>query len=381
MAHTTAIGCGCLLGAGGSPHLHAAEWSVQPVLSWSADYDSNRSLSVGAPGSESAILYGDLRLQRAMESTQILIEPKFDVRRYSDSIWGPGDDRSLNAALSWTGERMKVNFTGNIANQTTLTAELYETGIISADTRRRSKQANAEWDFSQSEHYQTFVQLGYQDASYSGAAQQQLPGYQYPSAALGERFFLSERLTFSVSAFGDSLISTAPGNSSHEYGGQAEVSYAYSETTTFDVAIGETKRVLTGQRGNGTNATVTASHTMSLGTASLNYTRSLVPYGIGYLVQRQQVTASVTRPLTAYLDLTATAIRVDNNSSTVTLGLDRPFYDTLSVGLNWKMGESWTLQPQVSTNWTKAIHTDTTVREWRAMLTTIWQPLPSSRSR
>ena len=381
MAHTTAIGCGCLLGAGGSPHLHAAEWSIQPVISWSADYDSDRSLSVGAPASESAILYGDLRLQRAMESTQILIEPKFDVRRYSDSIWGPGDDRSLNATLAWTGERTKGSFTGFIADQTTLTAELYETGIISADTRRRSEQANTEWDWLHSEQHQTFVQLGYLGASYSGAAQRQLPGYRYPSATLGERFFPTERLTFSVSAFADSLISSAPGNSSHEYGGQAEVNYSYSETTTFDVAIGETKRVLTGQRGNGTNATVSASHTMSRGTASLNYTRSLVPYGIGYLVQRQQVTASVTRPLTAYLDLTATAIRVDNNSSTVRLGLDRPFYNTLSVGLNWKMGESWTLQPAVSTNWTKAIHTDTTVREWRAMLTTVWQPLPSSRSR
>jgi hypothetical protein len=381
MAHTTAIGCGCLLGAGGSPHLHAAEWSVQPVISWSADYDSDRNLSVGSSASESAVLYGDLRLQRALESTQIVIEPKFDLRRYSDSIWGPGNDRSLNGAFTWTGEQMKTSFTGSIADQTTLIAELYETGIISTNTRRRASQANLEWDWSQSEHRQTFVQLGYLGASYSGAAQQLFPGYRYPTATLGERFFLSERLSFSVSAFGDSLISTAPGNSSHEYGGQGEVNYAYSETTTFDVAIGESKRVLTGERGSGTNAAVTASHTMSLGTASLNYTRSLVPYGIGYLVQRQQVAASMTRPLTPYLDLIANVTRIDNNSSTVRLGLDRPFYNNFSVGMNWKMGESWTLQPLVSTSWSKPIHTDTTVREWRAMLTTTWQPFPSSRSR
>src|SRR5579862_8451648 len=106
MAYPTAIGCGCLLGAGGMSHLHAAQWSIQPQLSWQVDYDTNRSLSPGAPGSEEAVLSADLQLQRSLENMQLMLEPHFDVRRYSDAIWGPGDDRSVTGSFSWGNERM-----------------------------------------------------------------------------------------------------------------------------------------------------------------------------------------------------------------------------------------------------------------------------------
>src|ERR1700722_9040840 len=130
MAHSTAIGCGCLLGAGAMSHLYAAEWSVQPIFSIETDYDDDRNLSTQPEGSEESILAGDVKLQRAMESTQFFLEPRFDLRRYSDSIWGPGNDRSLNAGITWAGELIKVSLTGYLANQTTLATELTETGII-----------------------------------------------------------------------------------------------------------------------------------------------------------------------------------------------------------------------------------------------------------
>jgi hypothetical protein len=391
MAYPTAIGCGCLLGAGGVSHLHAAEWSAQPIFTMAADYDSNRSLSEGASGSEEAVLYGDLKLQRALENTQIVLEPRFDLRRYSSSVWGPGNDRSLNAALTWTEERTKLTLTGFIADQTTLTTELLETGIINGDTRRRSEQANGEWDWSQNELRQSFLQVGFMSAAYSGSplVELELPGYRYPSAALGERFFFSERLTLSVSAFGDALTSQRQGNSSHEEGGQVEVVDQYTENTTFDVSVGESKRSLAGERGYGTNASATVTHNLERGNVSLSYVRSLVPYGTGVLVERQQVTAAVLRPLTPDLDANFSLLRIQNNASTVNLGLDRPYYDTALAGLNWKMGESWMLQPQASLGLTKPIpplgstaaFDDRTVFEWRLQLNLVWQPLPGSKSR
>jgi hypothetical protein len=391
MAYPTAIGCGCLLGAGGVSHLHAAEWSVQPTFSLQTDFDSDRNLSTQSQGSEEAVLYGDLRLQRAIENTQILIEPKFDLRRYSDSIWGPGNDRSLNAAFSWTGERLKASLTGYIANQTTLTTELLETGIINADTRRRTSQATGELDWSQSERRQAFLQANYLSTAFSGPplAELELPGYDYSSVALGERFFLSERLTLAASAFGDALTSARFGQSSHEEGGQLELTDQYSEKTSFDVSVGQSKRSLAGERGNGTNVSLTASHSLTLGSAALSYVRSLVPYGTGVLVQRQQITATLTRTLAPNLDATFTALRIQNNASTVRLGLDRPYYNNTALGLNWTMGESWKLQPLLTTSWSKPSpprdsppgFTEPSVFEWRASLTLVWQPFPASRSR
>jgi hypothetical protein len=372
-------------------HLHAAEWSVQPIFTVATDYDSNRNLAPGTQGSEEAVLYGDLKLQRAIENTQIVLEPKFDLRRYSDSIWGPGNDRSLNTGLVWTDERVKVSLTGFIANQSTLTTETLESGVITGNTRRRTEQASGEWDWSQNERRQSFLQLGYMGSSYSGSplVELELPGYRYPSASLGERFFLSERLTLSVSAFGDALTSARRGNSSHEEGAQVEFIDQYTEANSFDISVSQSKRSLSGQAGSGTNGSVTLTHLLERGSASLSYVRSLVPYGTGILVERQQIVASAVRPLTPELDANFTVLRIKNNASTVRLGLDRPYYNNAALGLSWKMGESWTLQPQVSAALTKPIaplgntapDDSRTVLEWRAQLSLVWQPLPDKKSR
>jgi hypothetical protein len=407
MAYPTAIGCGCLLGAGGMSQLVAAEWSLQPMISVLADYDSDRNLAPngGLGGSEESVLYTDLRLQRAIEDTQIVIEPRFDVRRYSASIWGPGNDRSLNSSFSYQGPRSKFTFAASIADQTTLTTELTETGIINGSTRRRTPQASTEWDWSQTERRQFFVLASFMVASYSGPplVRLELPGYHYTNGAAGERFFLTEHWTLSASAFGDVLTSARQGGSSHEEGGQLEISYQYSEQTLFDLAVGESERSLSDQASTntngasqgqfshqtstGTNVSFTATRTLERGSASVSYVRSLVPYGTGFLVQRQQAAATLIRPLAPDLDFNISLLRIQNNAATVRLGLDRPYYNSAQLGLNWKMGESWSLQPALTVSTSKPIgplgstHTEPSVFQWRAGVTLVWQPLPGTKSR
>jgi hypothetical protein len=134
---------------------------------------------------------------------------------------------------------------------------------------------------------------------------------------------------------------------------------------------------------------VTFTHLLERGSASLSYVRSLVPYGTGNLVERQQIAAALTRPITPELDIDFSVLRLKNNASTVRLGLDRPYYNNALVGLSWKMGESWTLQPQVSAALTKPIPPlgstapvdNRTVLEWRTQLSLVWQPLPDKKSR
>ena len=397
MTYPTAIGCGCLLGAGGLSPLHAAQWSLQPSFMWLTDYDSNRLIEPNAPGSEQAVLSADLQLQRSMENMQISLEPHFDVRRFSDSIYGPGDDRSLAGALSWSSERNQLSLNGSIANANTLTTELLETGIINTDTRRCSETASAELDMARTEEHLFFTQVSYLGASYAGPAAGLLPGYRYESGALGERFVLSEHLTLSVSPFGDILHSDRAGGSSHEVGGQVELQYSHSERTTFDVQVGESERVLsvpaTGtyvltpttrfkpEASVGTNVNATATRKLERSSVSLAYTRSLVPYGNGFLVERQQITASIKHSLTEYLDADLSAFRIDNNDSTVRLGLDRRFYDNVGGGLSWRVSESWTLRSEATTSWAPPINYPHTVHEWRTALTMTWKPIPKIISR
>jgi hypothetical protein len=376
---------------------------MQPLFSWSSDFDDNRSLLPGTQGSEEAVLSADVKLQRALEDLQLSLEPHVDVRRYSNSIYGPGNDRSLAAALSWLGERTQLTLNASVADQNTLGTELLETGIIDVNTRRALKTVNGELDLSKTEQHLFFTQLSYLGSSYSGnqLAEEQLPGYRYGSAASGERFILTEHYTLSVSAFGDLLHSERAGDSSHEVGLQAEISYKHSELTSFDLQVGESKRSLAGatyyviypgqtvvtqlhvpgSSGAGTNVAVSATHNFEVTSVSFNYNRSLVPYGNGLLVERQQATASAKRTLNEYVDMDLTVLRTQNSDSTVRAGLDRRFYQSAVAGLNWKLGETWTLRSEAGTSWSPPLNSDITVHEWRAALTMTWKPNPTSMSR
>jgi len=356
---------------------------MQPIFSWAADFDSNRNLTPGADSSEQAVLSADLQLQRSMENMAVMLEPKFDVRRFSDSEWGPGDDRSLAGSFDWQRERSSLNLKASIANQNTLSTELQETGIINTDTRRRTTQASTELDLLRTEEHLFFTQVAYLGSSYSGPAyiEYELPGYRYESAALGERFILSEHYTLSVSAFGDILQSNRFGGSSHEAGAQVDLTYTHSEKYNLDVAVGESKRSLAGDTSNGTNINAVGTRNFERSSVSLGYSRSLVPYGNGFLVERQQITAAARYSLTAYLDADVSLIRITNNSQTVRLGLDRRFYDNAGGGLNWKVSETWTLRTEASSSWTPPIGSQHTLHEWRAALIMTWRPLPKVVSR
>jgi hypothetical protein len=398
MTYPTAIGCGCLLGAGGASHVLAAQWSLQPILSWTLDYDSSRFLAPNGSGSEQAVLSADVLLQRSIENMQLTLEPHFDLRRFSDSGYGPGDDRNVTGTFAHSSERTQLSLTASLANQSTLTTELLQTGIISANTRRRTETASAELDLARTEEHLFFTQLSYLGSSYSGSAyvEEVLPGYRYESAAVGERFVLSEHLTLSPSAFGDILHSDRAGGSSHEEGLQVDFKYAHSERTSFDLQLGESRRYLSTVVGNptslaaatfatsasnGTNVSASATRNFELSSLSFSYSRSLVPYGNGFLVQRQQITATARRSLTPAVDTDFSVTRIQNNDSTVRLGLDRRYYNNGVAGLNWRVGETWTLRSEVSTSWTPPIGSSAVVHEWRAALTMTWKPNPQVMSR
>ncbi len=65
-----ALGCATLLGAKPAP-LRAAEWSMTPVYTLTADRSTNRYLDRNAVGSESGVLTGDIRFQYALENLQM----------------------------------------------------------------------------------------------------------------------------------------------------------------------------------------------------------------------------------------------------------------------------------------------------------------------
>jgi hypothetical protein len=382
LAYPTALGCGCVCGGAGVAPVRAAEWSFIPSYSASVDYDSNRRLNLDEKSSEASVLTVDWTFKRAVETNDFYIEPRYSFRRYNDKTLGNGDDRSLFAGFDLLQETSSLNLTASIWDQSTLLTEVLETGILTGDTHRRQVQAGCNWTWYQAERRQFIAQLSFADVKYFGAGRSQLPGYRYSLGTAGERFLFSDKGSFTVSAYGNVLSSSTRGSSSHEAGVQAEAIYAFSELTNLDATVGESSRVLAGVSSQGTDASVVLKHSYSLGWWSLNYSRSLVPYGTGFLVQRQQASVTVTRNLTPYLDLTATLSQVRNNQQAVLLGLDRRSYDGGSAGLNWHPAETWSVGAQASGLQTQSpgFLNTRTVHQWRGSVTVTWTPHPTVRS-
>ncbi len=379
IAYPAALGS-CVLGGGATP-LWAAEWSISPNYSASVDYDSNRRLLVdGGKGTDASVLAIDVKFKRALEDLEFTIEPRYAFRRYTDASLGNGDDRTLNTAMIWARERSALNLTASYWDQSTLTTELLETGLVSGDTHRRSAQAGANWSWNQTELRSLLIQLNYADISYYGQAAEFFPGYRYTSGSFGERFAFSERGSFTVSAYGSIFSSSIPGNDSHELGLQGEVIYVFSERTNIDASLGESKRVLAGASSNGTDISASVNHSFFRDKVSLAYTRSLVPYGSGFLVERQQYTATLTHPWNEYLDTNLSFLRVQNNETAVLLRIDRRSFSSLAAGLNWRPTATLAVGARI-----EAIHSvlaDFTgaANAWRSSITLTWHPLPESRS-
>jgi hypothetical protein len=68
------------------------------VYSSSVDYDSNRRLLTDARGTGSAILTADLRFKHALEDSEISIEPRYTLRRYTDSSLAMATTAALRPA-------------------------------------------------------------------------------------------------------------------------------------------------------------------------------------------------------------------------------------------------------------------------------------------
>jgi hypothetical protein len=379
VAFPAALG-GCAFGVVNHP-VFAAEWSITPSYSSSVDYDSNRRLELVGKGTSAFVLATDIRFKRALEDLEFTFEPKYSLRRFSDSAFGNGDDRTVDAAINWTREKSTLSLTASYWDQSTLTTDVLETGIISGDTHRRAAQAGANWNWNQTERRSLVAQFSYMDVSFYGQNAALLPGYRYPSGSMGERFFFDERGSFTVSGFGSRLQSDARGNSSHEAGVQAEVLFQFSEKAVIDGSLGTSSRVLSGASSRGTNASLSLNYSLEQGKATVAYTRSLVPYGFGFLVEQQQYTASLVRSWGPFFDSTLSFLRTQNNENAVLLRIDRRNYNTLSATLIWRPLQTWAVTTQVQGMRTQTPDfTAQAVKGWKSSVTLTWTPLPTSQS-
>jgi hypothetical protein len=351
------------------------------VYSAGGDFDSNRSLLHEGTGSTAYFVSTDVKLQRAVEDLNITFEPHYTLRRFHGPGFGNGDDRSVAGSVNWTRERTALSLTASYLDESTLTTEVLETGIVNGDTHKRATQAGGVWSWSHTERLSSVAQVSFDDVSYYGLSRALLPGYRYTSGSVGEQFGVNERCQVTLSAFGTKLDSQIQSNSSHELGLQGEIVYLWSDTSKLDASLGESKRVLDSQDSNGTTGAITFTRSVALGSVSFAYRRSLVPYGFGFLVEQQLYSGTYTYKTSPYWDSSISYYRTQNNETAVLLRIDRRNYNTVAAALNVHPTEKWSIGVSLS-----AVRTQTPdeaslpVHGWRGSLSVTYAPFPKSRS-
>lgn len=388
MSRVARATCGAALGAALMSTLalpvDASEWTFAPTLTWLADTDSNRYLQAQSVASQSTSLFAAAELKRATETTQFSFSPQLHWQLFDRKEYGNIFERDLDAAWTWTGERGNASVTAADTDHSTLTTEATQTGVLSTNLHQRQDQASVSSLYDQSERYALIVQLGYSNVSYYGAGEgallDLLQGYRYPTAMVGERYQISDLDSLTASVYRDEVLARFSGNDTDDTGAQLAYRRTLSERDALDAALGAARvQTATGTQ-TATTGSLDVSRSYSLGTLTLAYSRSLVPYGTGVLVDRQQLSLSASRGLTEELQLNASASWVSNGQP---LGrapgggliLEVQAYEAAQVGLTWQPAETWKLDADLAATRTRTIEeVSEPVHEWRAGISISWAP-------
>ncbi len=124
---------------------------MAPTLEWGIDTNSNRYLEPDAGASQSSWFDAAAQIQRATDTTQLSLSPYVRWQRFDEPRYGAIDNLSLSGAFGWSTELGRLDTSASVADYSTLSTELTETGIVNDDLRSRNEQVSATWTYSLSE--------------------------------------------------------------------------------------------------------------------------------------------------------------------------------------------------------------------------------------
>jgi hypothetical protein len=393
-----ALGIGCLAGSG--PALHAAQWSFAPQASISIDSDSNRYLNTDPHNSQSAFVNPSAVFQWSSENSQLSLTPWLIWQQISDSSYPNAHSESISGEYDWTSERAQLTLQGGISDYTTLTTDIPDTGLVAPGLNRRTRQGSLAYSRVETERRSLVLQMSWLDVGYYGPNTELFnltSAYKYASVMVGEKFILSPQTAVTPALFDNQVITPLSLENSRESGLRINLNHDFTERISFTAYIGASQQALEnvvikfGLRSIQPTNRVAGLGGFHLSLATLqghldlDYANSLQPYSGGLEAQRQAVTLSATQSLSEKIDATVSAVRIQNNASAVELGIDRAYYDTATLGVDWHFAETWRLHADVG-----ASHTDVRsnnieeptqpVTEWRVGLALKWTPLPTVRT-
>lgn len=352
----------------------AAEWALSPQFSGDADSQSNRTLHAGTPSSQSFSAGMDLGLERLAETSAFNFLGHYDLRRYTDDVVPDTDNSRVVATLRFDGERDRLQFGAVYADESTLTTELAESGVIHADAARITRGANAAWTFLQTSALSLDTSANFQQIDYTGGYQGELNGYQYAALSAGESYRFSPRVALSFTAFGSALDSTGAGSESRELGASVGVNFAWTEQLNLALQVGASRRDLDGESSSGGTGNFSLTWLGETREFGLNYAQSLQPFATGVLTERETAEMNFTQRFDSRLSSLTRLGFARNEDAGFGTTFDSRNYRYLETELRWQITEGWHAGLQAGYASATDLGAPDSVGGWSLIVRSGWTP-------
>jgi hypothetical protein len=393
------LGVGCL--AGGAPLAHAAQWSFAPQANVGVDNDSNRYLEANAPASQSGFVNPSAEFDWSNDTSKLSLSPWLMWQQISTKTYASLHSESLNGEYDWNSELGQLAVQGSVADFSTLATDIPDSGLVAPGINRRTYFGSASYSHLLSERRTFIAQFSWLDVNYFGSNSQLLnllSAYKYATVSLGEKFILDPSTSLTPTIFDNQVISELTAGNSRESGMRLDFNHSFTERISIKAYAGGSQQALQDLYGYfitfqglvpayrpETRISGLGGFVLTLATErghlDLTYANSLQPYSGGVLAQRQSLTLSGMQSVTEKIDVSISGARIQNNHSAVQLGIDRAYYDTATLGLDWHFAETLRLHSEAGVQHAPTLsfgpYTPTVpLTEWHVALSLNWTPLP-----
>jgi len=357
-----------LIGKGGNDLVMAAEWSVAPLLSMKADYNSNLLVNTGNNEVIGYWITPTLRFKGATETLEVEAESRANFVHYYGDVDREYTNLYFPLKTSYRLDRHLFGFEGGFTRDNTLIGELQETGLVLGFTQRSMWTAMPTWTVGITERLSWKSGYQFMDAQYQDGTRFGLVGYQVHGVNGGPHYNLSELDQIHVTGEYNLVRIPTVGLESTYYGAQAGWTHDFGNGVVGSVSGGG--RLVSSTQdvpaipgilgillGRSSDRSVTSQEVVWLYQASLRKQfeqtmmqidggREIRPSGFGRLLQTDRVGGSISHNISETLSVSLHGALYFVSGLTTTEN-SRPLPHTrffsVSPRVSWKFAEWWSI--------------------------------------
>lgn len=354
----------------------AGEWSAGTSLDWSIDHDSNRLLNAAELEGEAMTASLGLQLARRGERGGFRLDPRLRLQRFSHDVADDVDDLGVSLGADYLLERARYDFDAEYSDESTLSGDVLDTGVVVPNARRRLVSASLVNDWQQTEKSSLSTTLASTDVSYTGRGTDRLYDYRYDTLALRQSFAMNERFAWFVGALGNLLESPERRDDSSEIGSNLGVNVAVTARTTLSLSAGRSWRSFLGVNTQGDTREFSLVHREELRDWSFGYSLSLVPYAAGVLGEREQLSFRLRQPISERLGVALDCLQVRNNDAIPGLTTDRRDYRRAEASVSWRVSASTVMRSALRYTQASLVDSRGETDGWNLGVFASWDPQP-----